>query len=199
MDCHCICLCLLDLSTEAGCVHQVRSRTGFALAGADSGYGTDSDSASVMRGPDPDDVRPPHAHGRVGSATPAASNIYAFGEGQPVLASLPVTGSSEAALALGAPPGYGPASGSGLSNGRVSARVGDASGLPLGPGVGSADHLPMPSGTAHCTAELTGASQSMSVDEERKAAAIDDREAAVRQPDRPLQDLFAGLMFGSAE
>ena len=57
----------------------------------------------------------------------------------------------------------------------------------------------MPSGTAPCAAELTGASQSTSVDEEHKAAAIDDQEAAVRQPDGPLQDLFAGLMFGSAE
>lgn len=183
-----------------GCVHQVRSRAGFALAGADSGYATDSDSASVMRGPDPDDVRPPHAHGWVGSATPAASNnIYAFGEGQPALASLPAAGGSEAALASGAPPGYSPASGSGLSNGRVSARAGDASGLPSGLGVGSADYLPMPSGTAHGAAELTGASQSTSVDEEREAAAKDGREAVVRQPDGPLQDLFAGLMFGSAE
>ena len=118
-----------------GCVHQVRSRAGFALAGADSGYATDSDSASAMRGLDPDDVRPPHAPGWAGSATPAASNnVYAFGEGQPALASLPAAGGSEAALAPGVPPGYSPASGSGVSNGRVSAGVGDASGHPLGLG-----------------------------------------------------------------
>lgn len=178
----------------------MRSRAGFALAGADSGYATDSDSTSVMRGPDPDDVRPPHAHGWVGSATPAASNnIYAFGEGQPALAMLPVVGGSEAALAPGAPPGYSPVSGSGLSNGRVSASVGEASGLPSGLGVGSAGHLPMPIRTAQCAAELTGTSQSTSEYEEHEAAAKDGREAVVQQPDGPPQDLFAGLMFGSAK